>query len=380
MKFNKLGSTGISVGEIGFGAEWMGDKSDEHVVELMDFCLENGVNFLDCWMSDPVVRSKLGLGLEGCRDDWVIQGHIGATWQNNQYTRTRDMSFVKPAFEDLLSRLGTDYIDFGMIHYVDDMADYKAAMEGDFIEYVRSLKRDGLIGHIGFSTHNPEIGLLAARNPEVELLMFSVNPAYDMFSVADDIEFYRDASNYEGLSGMDPIRKELYSTCKKTNTALTVMKGYAGGTLLDEKVSPFGVKLSPVQCIHYALSRPADSIFVGVHDIAQLEDALAYESASDGEKDFSSVLSNAPMHSYKGKCIYCGHCTPCSVGIDIPLVNKFYDLAVAQDVIPDSVKDHYNSLKHYAGECIACGDCLGNCPFDVDIIAAMGDARDLFGL
>lgn len=380
MKFNKLGNTGISVGEIGFGAEWMGDKSDEHVVELMDFCLDNGVNFLDCWMSDPVVRSKLGLGLSGCRDDWVIQGHIGATWQNNQYTRTRDMGFVKPAFEDLLERLGTDYIDFGMIHYVDDMADYGAAMEGDFIEYVRGLKRDGVIGHIGFSTHNPEIGLLAANNPEVELLMFSVNPAYDMFPVTEDIEFYRDSNNYASLSGMDPIRKELYSTCKKKNTALTVMKGYAGGTLLDDGSSPFGVGFSPVQCIHYALSRPADSIFVGVHDIGQLEDALLYESASDEEKDFSSVLSNAPLHSYKGKCIYCGHCAPCSSGIDIALVNKFYDLAKGHDKVPDSILEHYNNLDHYAGECVACGDCLDNCPFGVDIIGAMGDACDLFGL
>ena len=379
MKCNVLGNTGVSVGEIGFGAEWMGDKSDEHVVELMNFCLDNGVNFLDCWMSDPAIRSKLGLGLKGCRDEWVIQGHIGPIWCDNQYSRSRDLDLVKPSFEDLLERLGTDFIDFGMVHYVDDMDDYEVAMEGDFFDYVCGLKDDGVIGHIGFSTHNPEIGLLAAKNPFVELLMFSVNPAYDMFPVADDIEFYRDESNYSGLAGMDPIREELYSTCRGNGTALTVMKGYGGGVLLDSVSSPFGVGLSPVQCIHYALSRPADSIFVGVHDIGQLKEALLYESASDDEKDFGSVLRDAPLHSYLGKCIYCGHCTPCSVGIDIPSVNKFYDLASGCDSVPESVAEHYSSLEHHAGECIGCGDCLSNCPFDVDIVKSMANAFDLFG-
>ncbi len=381
MEYRELGNTGVKASVIGFGAEWMGDKTDEHVVDLMNFCQSEGINFLDCWMSDPVVRTKLGLGLKENREDWIIQGHIGATWQNNQYTRTRDMKHVKPAFEDLLERLGTDYIDFGMIHYVDDLKDYKDAMEGEYIEYVRSLKESGVIKHIGFSTHNPEIGLLAASNPEVELLMFSINPAYDMFPVTDNIENYRDNTKYDGLAGRDPIREELYNKCKETNTALTVMKGYAGGMLLNSEDSPFGVSLSPVQCIHYALSRPAScSIFVGIHDKDQLKDALLYNTATEEEKSYEDVLKNAPKHSYAGKCIYCGHCTPCAVEIPIPNVNKFYDLASAQDSVPESVAEHYNNLSHHAGECIECGNCLANCPFGVDIIESMKKANDLFGL
>ena len=74
-------------------------------------------------MPGPQVRSDIGEGLKGHREEWFVQGHIGSTWQDGQYVRTREMVKVRPAFEDLLARLGTDYIDLGMIHYVDDEDD-----------------------------------------------------------------------------------------------------------------------------------------------------------------------------------------------------------------------------------------------------------------
>ena len=87
--------------------------------------------------------------------------------------------------------------------------------------------------------------------------------------------------------------------------------------------------LTPVQCIHYALTRPAAaSVMVGVTTLEHVDDALAYEQSSEEERDYASVLAGAPRHAYYGQCTYCGHCTPCVSGINIALVNKFYDLAV----------------------------------------------------
>ena len=80
---------------------------------------KDGLTILDCWMSEPNVRSNIGLAIKGRREKWIIQGHIGSTWENGQYVRTRDLTKVKPAFEDLLTRLQTDYIDLGMIHFID---------------------------------------------------------------------------------------------------------------------------------------------------------------------------------------------------------------------------------------------------------------------
>ena len=245
MKYRKLGNTGIEVSEIAFGAEFLVQRPYEDTEELIRACEANGINFFDCWMSEPDVRSHLGRAIKGNRDYWIIQGHIGATWQNEQYVRTRDMDMVIPAFEDFMQRLQIDTLDFGMIHYVDQIEDYENIMNGPFIEYVRKLKEDGTIEHIGLSTHNPDIGILAAQNPEIELLMFSINPAYDMFGAMDDIEEYRKEDAFDNdLASINPQRAEIYQLCERNGTALTVMKGFAGGNLLAHETSPFGVALT----------------------------------------------------------------------------------------------------------------------------------------
>lgn len=46
--------------------------------------------------------------------------------------KTREIPKVKAAFEDLLTRLGTDYIDLGMIHYVDQEKDLDDIVNGPF--------------------------------------------------------------------------------------------------------------------------------------------------------------------------------------------------------------------------------------------------------
>ena len=106
---------------------------------------------------------------------------------------------------------------------------------------------------------------------------------------------------------------------------------------------------------------------------------MLYNTLSDAERDFAPVLSHVPKHTFYGKCMYCGHCAPCSVGIDVASVNKFQDLCVAQGFVPETVREHYAALSHHAGECIACGQCMENCPFGVDIISAMQKAAALFG-
>ena len=381
MEYRKLGNTGIEVSEIAFGAEFLVERPYEDTKVLIDACEEHGINFVDCWMSEPDVRSHLGRAIKPNRQNWVIQGHIGSTWQNNQYVRTREMDKVIPAFEDFMERFQIESLDFGMIHYVDQLDDYNEIMEGPFIDYVRKLKSDGTIKHIGLSTHNPDIGLLAAENPEIELLMFSINPAFDMFGTMEDIEEYRKEDAYDReFSSLNPKRAELYELCEKNGTALTVMKGFAGGNMLSDETSPFGVALTPVQCIHYCLEQKGvSSIFVGVKTVAELEESLKYCNASDDEKDYAEVLKNAPKHSFEGQCTYCGHCQPCASEIDIAMVNKLFDLAKNHDEVPASVQEHYNNLKFNATDCIACGDCELRCPFNVHIVDVMLDAQDLFG-
>jgi predicted aldo/keto reductase-like oxidoreductase len=111
----------------------------------------------------------------------------------------------------------------------------------------------------------------------------------------------------------------------------------------------------------------------------QVDDAVRYETASDDERDYASVLAGAPMHAYAGQCTYCGHCTPCPMEIDIPMVNKLYDLAAMQPEVPASVRSHYLLLEHKADECIGCCSCESRCPFGVQVSERMEKAAALFG-
>ena len=145
MRYRELGKTGLMVSEIGLGAEWLERHNTSEVKAVIDCCESFGINILDCWMSEPNVRSNIGKALEGKRDKWIIQGHFGSTWQDGQYVRTREMDKVKEAFADLLTRLQTDYIDLGMIHFVDEEAEFQRIMEGEFLDYVKEQKENGVI-------------------------------------------------------------------------------------------------------------------------------------------------------------------------------------------------------------------------------------------
>ena len=380
MKYRTLGKTGLKVSEIGFGGEWLERHDEAESIELLKYAAGKGINIVDCWMPDPKSRDIIGRAMEGNHDSWYVQGHIGSTYQNGQYVRTRDLSHVRPAFEDLLSRLRTDHVDLGMIHYIDSMEDWNNAMNGEFIEYVHKLYDEGTIRHIGLSTHNPVIGKLAVKTGFIEMILFSINPAFDMRPATEDLDSMFGGYDEEQLSGIDPERARFYQMCEEENVGLTVMKGFFGGALLDKDRSPFGVAFTPVQLIHYALTRPGvSSVLCGYDTKEQIDAAVYYENAPEDEKDYASVIANAPLHSYTGQCTYCGHCKPCPRDIDIAMVNKFYDLATAQEKVPESVTEHYKALKHKAAECIGCKGCESRCPFGVKIADRMQKASALFG-
>ena len=158
------------------------------------------------------------------------------------------------------------------------------------------------------------------------------------------------------------------------------MKGFFGGALFDESRSPFGAVFTPAQLIHYALTRPAvASILCGYDTVEQIDQAVAYETASPDERDYASVIAAAPLHSYKGQCTYCGHCKPCPMEIDIAMVNKLYDLAIQQDRLPESLREHYRALGPTAADCVGCQSCEARCPFEVKIAERMEKAAALFG-
>jgi predicted aldo/keto reductase-like oxidoreductase len=381
MNLRPLGDTGLKVSEIGMGCEGFSEKTDRQVKGLFDLMEAGGINVFDLYSPDPAVRSAIGRAIAGRRDHFVIQAHLCTVWKNGQYERTRRIDEVKEGFEDLLSRLGTDFIDIGMIHYVDSLEDWKTVKDGEVSRYARQLKKEGRIHCIGMSSHNPEAAIAAVKSGLIDVLMFSVNPCYDLLPGTEDCDDLWDDKNYEKpLVNMDPKRQELYELCQRKGVGITVMKAFGGGDLLSSRLSPAGRALSVNQCLHYALTRPAvAAVMCGAHTPKQLKESLAYESASDQEKDYAQAFAQMPRISWQGHCMYCGHCAPCPKGIDVAAVTKFLNLAAAQKEVPETVREHYALLPHTASECVQCGACEKRCPFGVQVRANMKKAAEVFG-
>ncbi|OUP81728.1 aldo/keto reductase [Lachnoclostridium sp. An169] len=381
MNYRELGNTGLKVSEIGMGCEGFAEDECRNAKRLFDEAEKQGINYFDLYASNPQVRAAVGKALEGRRNKFYIQSHICSVWKKGQYKRTRNIAEVREGMEEMLALLKTDYIDVGMIHYVDSMKDWQEIAEGPVLAYAKELKEKGIIRHIGLSSHNPQVALEAVKSGNIEVLMFSVNPCYDLQPASEDVEELWAEKNYEGhLVNMDPERQELYEVCQRSGVGITVMKAFGGGDLLDEKLSPAGRALTVNQCIHYALTRPAAaSVLVGAHSVEQLRESIAYESASAEEKDYAPAFASFPKISWEGHCMYCSHCAPCPKKIDVASVTKFLNLAKAQGTVPETVREHYEVLPHHAGECIRCGACETRCPFGVPVTENMREAAKIFG-
>ena len=382
MDYRELKRCGsLKVSTIALGCEGFIGKSREDFKAMLDRAMDLGINFIDMYTSNPEFRDNMGAAIAGKRDKIVLQGHICSVWENGQYLRTREFNKVKAGMDEQLRRLGTDYLDIGMIHYMDSESDFEEVFGGEIIEYCKKLKAAGTIRAIGLSSHNPIVARRAVETGLIDVLMFSVNAAYDMQPAGEDCNDLWDLKNYQdGRIGMDPDRKALYELCERENVAIDVMKAFGGGDMLDEKLSPFGVAFNEYQCLEYCLTRPAVvSVMAGCHSIAEIEKAVSYYDVSREQRDYSTVLSRMEKFKFHGNCMYCGHCAPCSVGINVADINKYLNLALAQGEVPETVADHYKLLAHHASECIACGSCVRNCPFGVEVIRKMERAVEVFG-
>ena len=341
MLYRELGNTGLKVSEIGLGCEGFLGKDERECDRMFSLAFERGVNCMDLYSPNPELHKAVGRAAAAHGVHLILQAHLCTVWKNGQYMATRNLAEVKTSFEKMMQNLGTERVDIGMIHYVDSEETWNKVISDGILDYAKQLKREGRIGHIGMSSHNPLVALKAVESGEIEVLMFSVNPCYDLLPGDEDVnKLFEENSYSKPLFNIDPVREKLYETCQRRGVGITVMKVFGGGDLLTDD-SPAGKALTVPQCIHYALTRPAVStVFAGAHTEAELAASLRYEEADEAERDYAAVFATFPKISWQGHCMYCGHCAPCPKGIEVASVTKFLNLAKAQKTVPETVREH----------------------------------------
>ncbi|MBS7125444.1 MAG: aldo/keto reductase, partial [Coprobacillus sp.] len=286
----------------------------------------------------------------------------GAEYSSGEYGWTTNLKRIKESVKWQLECLQTDYIDFGFIHCIDEEQDLKTIQENGVLDYILDLKKKGIIHYIGLSSHSPKLVHQVLDMKILDVVMFSINPAYDLkfgdFAIGEFDE-----------------RMDLYRRLEKEGVGISVMKAFCGGKLLDADESPFHQALTETQCMQYALDKPAVlTVLPGIRNEKDLIRILHYLEASDEEKDYS-ILGTFPKLENYNQCVYCKHCHPCPKGLDIALINKYYDLARLGDEL---AADHYHHLALKASDCIVCHHCDKRCPFHVQQSKRMQEIADYF--
>lgn len=362
MRYSKLPHGEEQISILGMGTSVVGESSEKNVVETVTYALDQGINYIDLAGGHASIFPGIGKAIEGRRKNVMFQLHFGADYTSGQYGWNLSLGGVKKSVDWQLKNLKTDYIDFGFIHCLDEPADLVEYERNGVLQLLLDMKAQGIAKHIGLSTHAPVLANKVLDMGIIDMMMFSINPMYDYGQ-----------GDYSIGSGSE--RYALYSRCEKEGVGISVMKTFNAGQLLDAKKSPFRQALTPAQCIQYALDRPGViTVMQGAGNVEELKANLAFLEAAEEERDYSVIGSFTPDDT-KGKCVYCKHCHPCPAGIDIGLVNKYYDLAVLGDTL---AKEHYLTLEKTASDCIQCGHCNSRCPFSVDQMRRMAVIEDYF--
>ncbi len=370
MEYKELGRTGLKVSRISLGTEYLWGKSYKQMKPIIDYALEKGINYFDIVFSFPQYLESLGKCFKGKRDKLILTGHFrsGTTGdRDHKYNLVKGVKDSERFFNRVLKKLGTDYIDIGIIQMVNSVESYKEVIKpGGVLELAQRYKKAGKIRYIGMSMHKPDAAIKAIQSGFIDVLMYPINIAWDMA----------------------PGRREVCTSCKGENVGLVAMKGFAGGRLFLKKAY---VQFTPAQCLHYILTRDGISnVVVGVKSVEELEESLNYYQTSKKEKEFKHLMKDLQDEIY-GICIYCSHCQPCPAEIDIAGIFRKYDrkmMTMSKDYkkkqkkIDEKVRfynpawireksEDVKKMKGQASDCTECGLCMERCPFDVDVIAKM---------
>lgn len=363
MEYRKLPHGEEQLSILGLGTSSIGMAGEREIEATMELALEQGVNFFDMASADAAPFPAYGRALKGLRDKVYFQIHFGASYQGGTYGWTTDLDTIKRSIDWQLTALKTDYIDFGFLHCIDEASDWRKVRDSGVLAYIQQLQREGVVRHIGLSSHTPELAHQVLDLDVIDMLMFSINPGYDYHH-----------GDY-AIGGAEE-RMALYRRCEAEGVGISVMKAFSGGQLLDAKTSPFAMALTEFQCIQYALDKPGVlTVLPGVRSREDLRRVLEFLNASPEERDYS-VLGSVTPKDAAGVCVYCNHCKPCPVGLDVGLINKYYDLTRTGDAL---ARSHYEKLERKAGDCIGCGHCDRRCPFRVAQTSRMKGIEAYFG-
>ncbi|MCF6176617.1 MAG: aldo/keto reductase [Victivallaceae bacterium] len=367
MKLRKFGQrNGHQVPRLSIGAMRF-PKDVDCAVALLRDAIDKGLRYIDTSRGYGESEWILGLALKHGYRDKVILSTKWSPWITKIAESDNSSSdCVRRRIEESMKRLDVDYLDYYQVWNIQSRECYdKAIAKGGMVDGILKAKEEGLIGHIGFTTHDSVENLLIYIKEAdwCEILLTTYNMLNTTY--APVIE----AAHAKGIGTV-------------------IMNPVAGGKLAEQSpvLMELANKVGAVSvadlAIRYVLSNPnIDTMLNGLnktedttHSIASVERGAFLPAQIE--------IINRYLEKIKGQvsafCTNCKYCIPCPVGIDIPGV-----MSCIQDARywgwEESARTRYGNIKgDKADACVQCGKCEKICTQNLKIINEMAHAVEMF--
>jgi predicted aldo/keto reductase-like oxidoreductase len=318
-----LGNTGLEVTRLGFGGIPIQRVSEAQAVDVVLHAIETGMDFIDTSRMYSTSEARIGKALKQTNKRVVL-----ATKSMNRFA-----DGIQKDIEVSLKNLQTDYIDIYQCHAVSSNDEYERVLKpGGALDGLRRAKEQGLIGHIGVTSHS------------LDLLEKIIDDGYfETIMVC--------------LSFLEPAAKErIVPKAREKGIGILAMKPFSGGVIE-----------SPEVALKWVLAIPDILVLAGVEDKRLIDQNWrifcgSWELSNEEQKSLEAITKEYD----KKFCRRCDYCLPCTVGIHIQMVLGMKSFV--KRLGPQALKNMLiMSLIKKAAECTGCGECMTRCPYSLPI-------------
>lgn len=339
------------------------DKAER---ELMA-AIEGGVNYLDTAYIYPGSEAAVGKILEknNCRDRVYLATKLP------QYL-IKSRAGIEKTFQEELSRLRTDHIDYYLMHMITDVASWEKLERLGIREWIAEKKAKGQIRHIGFSFHgNTDMFLKVLAAYDWEFCQIQYN--------------YMDETSQAGRRGLQAARER--------GIPVMIMEPLRGGRLVNLLPEPARARIAAHPrgysaaewAFQWLWDQPGVTcVLSGMNSLEMIEENLRAagraEAGSFTAEDFALIedLRREINGKIRVGCTGCGYCMPCPQGVDIPgSFRCLNELAIEGKRKAEKEYWQVTAVKKTPGSasrCIGCGKCERHCPQQIEIRKMLREA------
>ena len=366
MQYRKFGRTGVEVSALGFGCmrfpliQRDGEErvDEEQAAAMLRYGIDHGLNYVDT--AYPYLNGKCEAAVGRALQDGYREKVYLAT-KSPVWLLKEEEDFDR-ILEEQLERLQTEYIDFYLLHALDQERFVNIVLNMRLLDHLEAAKAAGKIRHIGFSFHD---------SFEVFKKIVDYYSGWEFCQIQYN---YADTEHQAGRKGLQ------YAASK--GLGVVIMEPLRGGKLAapaTHLADVFPKERTPVEWgLDFLWNQPEVSLVLsGMNSMKQVEDNLSYASRSAaGMLDTSSE----EMYRKAGeifntmalvKCTHCEYCLPCPSGLNIPEIFSIYNQSATDGM--DVARKKYALLDKKADECIRCRCCEKACPQHIGVSAMMLD-------